>query len=142
MTEVSTTAGSPSILRCRRSCQTWESGHICSARAISADGRQRRIARIRVSRLFAPCPAPSAASVPSRLPALVGSVTIRGRARNVPSPWWRRTFPARSSSSSARRTVIRLTPVSSASSAWVGSMSPGASPRSATSCSTYETTCS
>ena len=71
-------------------------------------------------------------SVDSSPPDRPGSLMMRGLARNVPTPWCRLTRPARSSSSSARRTVMRLTPAISASSAWVGSMSPGARLPSAT----------
>ena len=136
--EVSTTAGR------RRSApppqrHTWQPGHIRSARAISAEGGRaaRQDPGVQV---FAP-----------RLGAVGGQCGEQAarrpaRRRSAAAPRTSRApggadLPARSSSSSARRTVIRLTPASSASSACVGSMSPGSSLRSDISCTMYETTC-
>ena len=87
------------------------------------------------------CPPPLSINVCSSSPGRVGSLAMRGSATNVPMPWCREILPARSSSSSARRTEMVLTAAISASSVFDGRRSPGCRSCSETMLSTSSCTC-
>ena len=114
--------GPPVERRSRATTHTRAPDASPSARATAASGSaSRTLSTSVVTAAGSARPASVASSPPRR----AGSVTIRGCATKVPTPWWPATRPSRSSSSSARRTVIRLTPASPASSFCVGRRSPG-----------------